>query len=113
MTLSPVQALAQWAPAYKRGAKMQATLAALGGLAGIAAWWQGGGALWLTGAVTLLAAWPWTLLLIRPVNDRLLALARTGENGGAAPLLDMWARLHAVRAVLGLLASLSFALALS
>jgi hypothetical protein len=34
--------LAQWKPAYKRGTAMQAPLAVVGFLLGLAAWWQSG-----------------------------------------------------------------------
>lgn len=113
MTLSPDAALAQWAPAYARGALMQATLAAFGGISGLAAWWTGAGALFLAGGVVLLAAWPWTLIAIKPVNDRLKTLVEGPGNGPTAlPLLTRWARLHAVRTALGLAATALFAIAL-
>jgi hypothetical protein len=44
--------LAQWKPAYERGALMQASLAAIGFLLGVAAWWRTGELLsrwWPTG----------------------------------------------------------------
>ena len=43
-------ALTQCAPSYKRATIMQASLAALGTLAAIAAWLQGAPAPWLIGA---------------------------------------------------------------
>src|SRR5262245_1011514 len=38
--------LAEWKPAYRRGAAMQAPLAIVGFLLGLAAWWQTGHAGW-------------------------------------------------------------------
>jgi len=43
--------LAQWKPAYKRGLAMQAPLAIVGFLLGIAAWWQTRHIGWSVGAL--------------------------------------------------------------
>ena len=71
MKLDASQALAQWSPSYDRGYVMQATLAVLAGLAGLAAWWELRGTLWLIGALLMLANWPWTLLVIMRVYRNL------------------------------------------
>jgi hypothetical protein len=105
--------LAEWKPAYKRGFAMQASLAMLGCLLGALAWWQTGIAAFLVGALCILAPWPWTLLVIRPVNDTLMAtdLAKSGPETRA--LIVKWNRLHAVRTLLGAAAVLSFLFAVS
>jgi hypothetical protein len=113
MTLDDRSALAEWKPAYKRGFAMQASLAMLGGLLGAVAWWQTGIAAFLVGTLCILAPWPWTLLVIRPVNDTLMAtdLAKSGSETRA--LIVRWNRLHAVRTLLGAAAVLSFLFAVS
>jgi Domain of unknown function (DUF1772) len=113
MTLDDRSALAEWKPAYKRGFAMQASLAMLGGLLGAVAWWQTGIAAFLVGTLCILAPWPWTLLVIRPVNDTLMAtdLAKSGSETRA--LIVKWNRLHAVRTLLGAAAVLSFLFAVS
>ena len=68
-------ALAHWKPAYARGYTMQASLAVIGFLLGVAAWWGTGEVLWLAGAVVLVTNWPYTLLIIMPVNRELEAIA--------------------------------------
>src|SRR5882757_4017617 len=74
MMLDDRSLLVQWKPAYQRGAIMQASIAIVGFVLGLVAWWQSGYWLWLPGAAAMIAPWPWTLLVIKPVNDRLLAL---------------------------------------
>ena len=107
MKLDPAQAVAQWSPSYDRGYVLQASLALLAGLAGLAAWQELGGTLWLAGALLMLANWPWTLIAIMPVNRKLKA----GAGGDTVGLLDRWASLHAVRTLLGFSALICFAIA--
>lgn len=106
MKLDAANAVAQWSPSYDRGYIMQATLAVLAGLAGLAAWVELRGTLWLAGALLMLANWPWTLFVIIPVNKQLKAGA-----GDTVSLLDRWARLHAVRTLLSFAAVVCFAIA--
>ena len=49
---------------------------------------------------------PWTLVLMAPVNKRLMA--GPAPAGGDDLLLSRWGRLHAVRSVLGVVALLVF-----
>lgn len=107
MKLDPVNALAQWSPSYDRGYILQATLAVLAGLAGLAAWVELRGTLWLVGALLMLANWPWTLFVIMPVNKMLKA----GGEGRTIELLNRWARLHTVRTLMSLAAVVCFAIA--
>src|SRR5258708_24237344 len=72
--------LTEWKPSYKHGAAMQAPLALIGSLLGLAAWWQTNDGPWLLGAIVLISAWPYTLLVIRPTNDHLNAI--NPENAG-------------------------------
>jgi hypothetical protein len=103
--------LAEWKPAYKRGAAMQAPLAVVGFLLGLTAWWQTGGLLWVAGAIVIVANWPWTLLVILPVNNALMETDPAAAGPATRALLEKWNRLHAVRTALGLLATLSFLVA--
>jgi hypothetical protein len=107
MKLGAAQAVAQWSPSYDRGYMMQAALAVLAGLAGLAAWWELRGTLWLVGALLMLANWPWTLIAIMPVNRKLKA----GAGDKTVSLLNRWARLHAVRTLLSFVAVTCFAIA--
>ena len=106
MKLPMSQAFQQWAPSYKRGYTMQASLAILGALAGAVGWYLTGHLSFLVGGVVLLANWPFTLIVIMPVNKRLLSGGLTDEE--IESLLDKWGRLHGVRTALGLLSTLVF-----
>jgi uncharacterized membrane protein len=108
----PVGALlTQWKPSYKRGFAMQASLAMLGGIAGALAWWESGDGFWFAGAIVLVANWPFTLLVIMPTNLRLMATAPDSADAATRSLLERWGRLHAVRSVLGAIATLLFLMA--
>ena len=99
--------LAEWKPAYKLGTMMQAPLAVVGALLGVIAWWQAGDWRWLLGGAIILLNWPYTFIVIMPVNNALLAL-ETGGNPRARELIEQWGRLHAGRTSLGILATVIF-----
>lgn len=97
-------AATQWAPSYKRGTAMQAPLAIIALLGGVAAWLMGARAVWLMAGLTVGAAVPFTLLVIMPTNHRLQEAGRDLSAADTRALLERWGRLHAVRTVLGMIA---------
>jgi hypothetical protein len=102
----PALALAEFRPSHRRGAVMQASLAAVGCLAAVAAWGQEGGAAMLVAGLLLAAIIAFTLVVILPTNKRLLDPALDSRAPQAATLLARWGRLHAVRTGAGALAFL-------
>jgi hypothetical protein len=100
--------LTEWKPSYKRGAAMQAPTVLVAFLLGMAAWWQTSQVGFLIGAVAIIAAWPWTLIGIKPTNDALLATEPDNAGPRVRALVVRWGALHAVRTVLGVLATLAF-----
>jgi Anthrone oxygenase len=103
--------LTEWKPAYKRGFAMQASLAIVGGLFGLIAWWQSDDWRWLLGAALLVANWPYTLIAIMPTNNRLMATQVEQAGPESRTRIERWGRLHAVRTALGFLATAVFLLA--
>jgi len=84
-------------PMYRRAAVLQATLAVVACVAALAAWLGGADHLWLGAAILIGSVVPFTLIVIKPVNDALL------QNGDAAleigSLLKRWGSLHWLRTV--------------
>lgn len=106
MSLDTRSAAAQWAPSYRRATLMQAPLAVLGFIAGLAAWILSGGAAWLIAAILIGAVVPFTLIVVKPSNDKLLDPGRDLASADTRALLERWGRLHAVRSLLSVLATL-------
>ena len=101
-------AATEFAPSYRRATVMQASCAALGLVASIAAWLAGASVWWLIGGIMLGSVIPFTLLVILPTNRRLLSPTLDKRSVEAEQLLARWGRLHAVRSVLSALALLLF-----
>ena len=102
-------AATEWAPSYKRATLMQAPLAAVAGLAGLARGILAGGPLWISAAVLILSVIPFTLVVVRPTNDRLLDPRRDRASAETRQLLSSWGRLHLVRTVVSVVASILYA----
>jgi hypothetical protein len=83
-------------PMYRRAAVLQASLALVGCAGGIAAWLSGAGHLWLAAAVLIGSAVPFTLIVIKPVNDALLQ-GRELAPAELRALLVRWGYLHWAR----------------
>lgn len=97
--------LAEWKPSYDRGKIMQGFLAIAGFVLGVLEWLVTGGLAWLLGALALIANWPFTLLVIMPVNNELQATALEAAGPATRALMHRWGNLHWVRTLLGALAT--------
>ncbi len=101
LLLDDAAMVAQWRPSYARAFTIQASLAALGSLACLLAFFATHHPAWTVAALLLVANWPFTLLIILPLNRRLQA---PDAADGCRPLMQRWGRLHAVRSALGTVA---------
>ena len=84
------------------------SLSLLGTILGSIAWWQTSHWLWLMGAVSLIMPWPFTLFVIKPTNDELLATEPQDAGPHSQALIEKWGYLHAVRTALGVLAAVLY-----
>ena len=108
LLLSDRSLLEEWKPSYQRGFMMQASLAVIGFVFGIAAWWSSGHILWLLGALALISNWPYTMLVIMPTNKALTEMPISAAGPRSRDLIQTWGSLHAVRTALGALATAIF-----
>jgi hypothetical protein len=98
--------LAEWKPSYARGLAMQASLALVSALSGFLAFWLMWDWRWLLGALLILANWPYTLLVVLPVNKRLEATKQADAE--TRSLISRWGALHGVRSALGFAATVVY-----
>lgn len=108
LALDDAALLMQWRLSYKRGAVMQATLALVGGLLGVLAWYDDADWRWLLGSALLVANWPYTLLAILPLNKRLMGTATEAAGPETRAGIEKWGALHWGRTALGAAATLIF-----
>ena len=87
--------LVEWKPSYARGFTMQATLAVIGFLFAVAAWYAS-------------ANWPYTMIGIMPTNHKINAIAPENAGPESRALIEKWGSLHAVRTALGAAATVIF-----
>jgi Domain of unknown function (DUF1772) len=108
MTLDTRFAAAQWVPSYRRATWMQAPLALLSLMAGIASWLLGGGPGWAIAGLLIGAVVPFTFIGIMPTNNALLAPDRDLGSAETRTLLEHWAKLHMVRTALSFAATILY-----
>jgi|SRR5215831_8100102 len=100
--------LKEWKPSYARGFAMQATLAIIAGVLGLVASWQVRDWRWIIGATLMLANWPYTLIIMMPVNRQIHDWPAGAAGAQSRALIVSWAKLHAVRTALGFAAVLAY-----
>jgi len=106
LALADASALAQWKPADRRGFALQASLAALGVVLGVAAFGQTGDWRWLAGAVLMIGNAPFTAVGMLPTRRRLMATGEAEACGETRRLIINWGHLNLVRTGLGAVACL-------
>jgi Domain of unknown function (DUF1772) len=112
LALDDAPLLRQWKRSYDRAAIMQGSLALISAIFGAVAFWQAATWPWLVGALIVFANWPYTLLAIRPTNNVLHGTDEQLASHSTRKLIERWGLLHAVRSVLGVVATLAYLWAL-
>ena len=100
--------LLEWQRSYNRAAPMQAGLAMVTAVLGCWVAWQTRDWRWLVGGLLILANWPYTLLAIKPTNDRLHATAPELADAQTRQLIVRWGHLHGGRSAFGVAATAMF-----
>ena len=113
MECGTVLAATVFGPSYRRAAVMQVVLALVATAGAFGAWFTRGPQGWLIGGILIFAAVPFTLIAVMPTNKKLLDPGLDRSSDSTHLLLLRWGRLHAVRSVLGLMASVLFLLELT
>jgi hypothetical protein len=108
LSLDDKALLAEWKPSYTGGFAMQASLALASALFGLLAFWLTRDWRWMLGALLIFANWPYTLIVILPVNKRLEATPPEAANAATRVLIETWGKLHAGRSALGVAATLVY-----
>jgi MFS family permease len=108
LTLDDKALLAEWKPSYARGKAMQASIALVSTVLGLIAAYMTRDWRWVLGAALILAPWPWTLLIIMPVNKVLETTAPEAADRQTRALIEKWGALHAGRSALGVAATLVY-----
>jgi len=111
LALDDVSLLKEWKPSYAKGLEMQATLALVSGLLGLAAFYFEHHPAAALGGILMLANWPYTLLVINPTNKMLGATADEDAGPVSRTLIIKWGKLHAVRTILGIAGACAFVFA--
>jgi hypothetical protein len=102
--------LTQWKPSYTRGFIMQASLAVISAAFGFLAGFLLHDWRWAVVAAVILVNWPYTLFVMLPTNKKIAAWPVEGASTESRALIVKWGAMHAVRTVLGLVATLGYLL---
>ncbi len=86
-------------PMYKLAAPLQIVLAVGGTLAGVIQWYQLRDPLWAIGAALLFFVIPFTIVVLKPINDQLLDSDVQRSDSQTEDLLTQWAPRHWVRSI--------------
>jgi hypothetical protein len=112
MELGPALAVPSFAAMYKRAAKMQPLLAFFSFFGGTSAWLAGASIWWLISGIIMLSLFPYTFILMLPLNKELTDSGLDKNSPRAAALLEQWGNLHQYRVLIGLIAFVMFLLLL-
>jgi Domain of unknown function (DUF1772) len=108
LALDVAPMLQAWQVSFGYGMVLQGALAVLTGGMGLLTFWRLRDWRWLVGALLMLANWPWTLLLMAPLNGSLLAANAQTASPETVSLIQQWGSYHMGRVALSALATLAF-----
>lgn len=97
-------------PMYGLAAPMQISCALGGTASGLIQWYLSDEILWAIAAAFLVLVIPYTLVVLKPINDQLLDPEVRRTESEIETLLNQWARRHWVRSIMS---GLAFAIYIS
>ena len=86
-------------PMYDLASRLQIALAVGGTLAGVIQWYLIRDPLWAIGAALLFFVIPFTVVVLKPINDQLLDPDAQRPDSQTEDLLAQWAPRHWVRSI--------------
>lgn len=104
LALADMPLLEQWKVSFGIGFILQGSLTIAAGLAGLGAWWCIRDWRYAVGGLFMLANWPWTLLVIAPINTALLAISGASAGPASRALIEQWGTVHGGRTVMSCIA---------
>ena len=93
MALDDAEMLKEWGPSDRRGVALMAVLALAAAIAGLSAYFETSDVTFALGAVIAVSSWPYTIYVMGPVDNQIIALAPK-DVGAARALLWQWGLLE-------------------
>jgi len=107
MALDESAMLKEWGPSDRRGVALMAGLALASALCGLSAYYEGGDVRNALGAVIAAASWPYSLYVMGPINNQIIALTPK-DVGAARVLVSQWGLLEYGQTAIALAATATF-----
>lgn len=111
LALDDAAMLNEWGPSDRRGVALMAALALLAFIAGLSAYFSTADVRFILGAIISASSWPYTVFVMSPVNNQIIALAPK-DIGAARALLWQWGLLEYGQTAIAGAATIMFLLAL-
>jgi Domain of unknown function (DUF1772) len=96
--------LEAWKISFGVGFILQSSLTIAAALAALATWWLRRDWRWLVGGLLMIANLPWTLIVVAPINNALIAISIDGAGPASRALIEQWGFVHSGRTAVSLLA---------
>ena len=104
LALADLPLLEQWKVSFGVGFALQGSLTIAAGLAGLGAWWVQRDWRWIAGGLLMFANWPWTWIMIAPINTALLATTADAAGPASRALIEQWGLVHSGRTAISFVA---------
>ena len=103
--------LKEWGPSDRRGVALMAGLALVAAVAGLAAYFETHDVRFAFGAIIAGSSWPYSVFVMGPVNNQIIALAPK-DVGAARALVWQWGLLEYGQTAIAVAAAAAFLWAL-